>query len=335
LPAIALVVAAPVAAASSPFASAAVVAPASSLATSASTSPLGFCASPVDLSFEADLAPEVSIVTNKMASLSFVPTFRTKNERTIWAKAHLPPSVYLQLHQPFGKDSIRQSFTVPAAFRHVLCLLYKSNFLSARGRKRLGCSYVPARRLEKLLRTHELVDFATLREPIPTNMPSSRMIPVYSAMFTALALHYDLDIAAAVRWLGGTHTGEHRDHEAILTLLEEGGVDADVCLDLRRIYLSGSPSFLNAESSEENFRAYLRYGNHKTIDEDPQKTMKALSKDVKRGYNIVLHPLLTFLIPHLHRTPVGMVDLAKIFKNPRPIFDSSFRPFPWCFAIND
>ncbi len=24
-----------------------------------------------------------------------------------------------------------------------------------------------------------------------------------------------------------------------------------------------------------------------------------------------------------------------IYKNPRPIFDSSFRPYPWCFAIND
>ena len=40
-------------------------------------------------------------------------------------------------------------------------------------------------------------------------------------------------------------------------------------------------------------------------------------------------------MPNCHLTPQGVVDLNTIYKNPRPIFDSSFRPYPWCFAIND
>jgi hypothetical protein len=48
-----------------------------------------------------------------------------------------------------------------------------------------------------------------------------------------------------------------------------------------------------------------------------------------------MDPWLTFFIPNLHRTPLGMVDLNKPHKNPRPIFDSSFRPAPSAMAIND
>jgi hypothetical protein len=119
-------------------------------------------------------------------------------------------------------------------------------------------------------------------------------------MFTALLLSYDLSVPAAVRWLGGMHTGAHRDHATILSTHAAAGVDQDILRDLRRIYLFGAPAYINAESTEDNFRNYFRYGNHKTVLEDIPKTMKAMSKDVHRGYNIVLSPRLSFLIPHLH-----------------------------------
>jgi hypothetical protein len=136
----------------------------------------------------------------------------------------------------------------------------------------------------ELLRAHALVDFSALRDPVPPYMPSDIMIPLYSYMFTALLLHYDLNVAAAVRWIGGTHTGAHRDHALILSTLENANVDDDIIEDLRRIC---APAYMNAESTDEIFGHYFRYGNHKTILEDPSKTKKAMSKDVRRGYNIV------------------------------------------------
>jgi hypothetical protein len=48
-----------------------------------------------------------------------------------------------------------------------------------------------------------------------------------------------------------------------------------------------------------------------------------------------MDPWLNVFIPDLHCTPLGMVDLNKPHKDPRPIFDSSFRPGLWAMAIID
>ena len=58
-------------------------------------------------------------------------------------------------------------------------------------------------------------------------------------------------------------------------------------------------------------------------------------KDNKKGYTVLFDWRLVLFILNCHLTPQGMIDLETLFKNPRPIFDSSFRPFFWCMAIND
>jgi hypothetical protein len=280
-------------------------------------------------------APAFSLATLHAALPPGVATFESKAARELWAKDNISTAVLAQLNQPFGKDSNTQSFTVQAAFRHVLCPIIKSGFLVGPSLIALEAAYAPAASYSMLLRTHSLVDFSALRDPIPPDMPSDVMIPLYSCMFTALLLHYDLSVASAVRWMGGTHTGAHRDHALILSTLTEAGVDPDILHDLHRVYYFGAPAYINAESTDENFGRYFEYGNHKTILEDVPKTKKAMSKDIRRGYNIVMDERLALLIPHLHTTPIGMVDLAKIYKEPRPIFDSTFRVTPSSMAIND
>ncbi len=290
---------------------------------------------------DADVSPPtfslatLSLGTTESGLPPGVPTFSTKAARESWAKANISTAVLAQLNQPFGKDRIAQSFTVRAAFRHVLCPIIKSGFLPDSCVATLCVAYAPAASYSTLLRTHSLVDFSALRDPIPQDMPSDVMVPLYSCMFTALLLHYDLSVASAVRWMGGTHTGAHRDHTSILSTLTKAGVDADIIRDLRRVYHFGAPAYINAESTDANFGHYFAYGNHKTILEDIPKTKKAMTKDVRRGYNLVMDERLALLIPHLHTTPIGMVDLAKIYKEPRPIFDSTFRVTPSCMAIND
>ena len=58
-------------------------------------------------------------------------------------------------------------------------------------------------------------------------------------------------------------------------------------------------------------------------------------KGNRKGFTLLLDERITTLVLHCHLTPQGIVDLVSLFKNPRPIFDSSFRPYPWCYAIND
>jgi hypothetical protein len=36
-----------------------------------------------------------------------------------------------------------------------------------------------------------------------------------------------------------------------------------------------------------------------------------------------------------HVTPNRLIDLDHPYKSPRPVFDTSFRPQPWCSGIND
>ena len=60
-----------------------------------------------------------------------------------------------------------------------------------------------------------------------------------------------------------------------------------------------------------------------------------MPKDNKRGFTLLFDKRLLLFFLHSHIAPQGMVDLQSAFKNPRPIFDSSFRPDVWCLAIND
>jgi hypothetical protein len=82
-----------------------------------------------------------------------------------------------------------------------------------------------------------------------------------------------------------------------------------------RVFTVGSPAYCNASATERNFRAFFEYDNHKTITEDVPKTQKALVKDIRRGYVLIMDPRQAFFIPNLHLTPLGMVDISKLYKN--------------------
>jgi len=117
--------------------------------------------------------------------------------------------------------------------------------------------------------------------------------------------------------------------------LQLAGVDERVCRDLHRIFYNGIPALCQAEATEENFAAYYKYGNHSTVDDEPEKTYQAMVKDARKGFTLLLDERATLLMLHSHLTPQGVMDLNNLYKSPRPIFDSSFRPEPWCWAIND
>jgi hypothetical protein len=59
-----------------------------------------------------------------------------------------------------------------------------------------------------------------------------------------------------------------------------------------------------------------------------------VTKDARRSYTFPANPLLIYFVLNTHLTPLGVVDLHKRYKQPRPIFDSSFIPSMWCMAIN-
>jgi hypothetical protein len=147
-----------------------------------------------------------------------------------------------------------------------------------------------------LLHEHVDVDFRPLRAPIPQDFTPDTIIHAWSRMFTACLLHYDLDVPTAVRFVGGIHTGNHRQWDTIAPMLHEARVDPNVIHDLQRIFVDGSPNKVNAESSDINFHEFLAYGNHKTVVEDISKTKAALTKDCMRSYALAANPLLTYFM---------------------------------------
>ena len=249
----------------------------------------------------------------------------------------LDPRIRAKLEQPFGKDNLRQSFRSRASLRHILLPLWKSGYLAGETPtwKSFARAYYPVATLYHLLQDYGDVDFNPLRGFPPNWDAESSINRDRVAMVSAALLHFNGSVADMVRWIGGPHVGAHRNHAAILSRLEAAALPPELISTLRRIFFDGIPAYCNADSSEENFVAYLRYGNHKTVDADPTKAYKATLKDNKRGFTLLFdHRLMLFLL-HAHSTPQGMVDLDSLFKNPRPIFDSSFRPEAWCMAIND
>ena len=257
----------------------------------------------------------------------------TRKAREAFATT-LSPRVQAMLNQKFGKENLTQCFKSEACLRHVLLPLWKSGFVDGESWCSLASASQTARTLLDLIKEYGDVDFNVL-QGYPKGWADEKELNEHRIrMSTAALLFFDGDAAALVRWIGGPHVGQHRDPDTLIPFLR-GKIDPDVLDDLERILRHGIPSQCNAEATEANFQAFLRYGNHSTVDLEPEKTYQGLVKDHRKSYVLAFDRRIVHFVLNCHLTPQGMVDLDHPYKNPRPIFDSSFRPSVWCYAIND
>jgi hypothetical protein len=279
--------------------------------------------------------PRISEI-NKQHSGGTVPTVTntiTKKEREHFVTTRLPNKIRVMLDQPFGKDNLSQCFSAETTFRHVLLPLVHSSYLSPADWILLQATYPPAHILATLLTEYSGVDFLSF-QGYPDSWDSKIIDQDRVKLATAALLHFEGDAASLVRWVGGPHTGAHRDVDATLTYLE-GKIDPAILSDIERIFRNGIPNTCNASASEENFQSYLSYGNHSSIDEVPDKTYKSFVKDHARGYCLAFDERIVHFVLNCHITPGGLVNTDHSSKPARPIFDSSFRPTHSSYGIND
>ena len=251
-----------------------------------------------------------------------------------FATATLPTSVQVQLGQTFGKDTSFQSFYAEKCFRHVLLPVLKSGFLSCDSLKRLERASFRARQLRQLLKRYAHVDFRPLQGFQSDWESVSTIREDWKAMTSACLLHFNGDVATVVRWIGGPHTAEQINAETTLAKLKDV-IAPDIWEDLRRILVSGAPAFCNAEASEENFQAFRAYGNHASVRDNQQVFEQTIIKQSKRGLMLIMDPDLVHFALNVHLSPQGLVDVLHERRKPRPLSDSSFRPWPGASAIND
>lgn len=226
------------------------------------------------------------------------------------------------------------SFFAEKCFRHILLPVFKSGFLSRRNLKNLERASFRARQLQQLLKKYAGVDFRPLRGFQPDWESVTTIREDWKTMTSACLLHFDGDVATVVRWIGGHHTNAHLNPPEILAKLRPI-IDTDIWSDLQRILTTGAPAFCNATASESNFQAYLQYGNHTSVTDNQAVFADTIVKQSKRGLTIIMDPALVHFALNVHLSPQGLVDVLHHRRKPRPLSDSSFRPWPGAYAIND
>ena len=169
------------------------------------------------------------------------------------------------------------------------------------------------------------VDFNPLRGFPDGSLTDTTINVERQKMVTAALLHFDGDLATLTRWMGGPHTGEHRNPTQFLARWQPILRD-HTYQDLERILTWGSPAHYNASASEQNFQLFLQYGNHACVDADPEKTRKTIVKYSNRGYAILFDPRVVTVAHRVHVTPQGVADIDHPYKEPRPVFDAVFDP---------
>jgi hypothetical protein len=134
-------------------------------------------------------------------------------------------------------------------------------------------------------------------------------------MTSACLLNFNGDVATVVRWIGGPHTVANTKPTETLEKLKNI-IDPDIWSDLERILISGAPALCSAEATEENFQAYLTYGNHTSVKENQEEFAKAVVKQCKRGLTLIMDPDLIHFALNVHVTPQGIVDIMHPRRKP-------------------
>ena len=248
----------------------------------------------------------------------------------------LDPEVQDPLFNTHGKPHRNISFTGEYRFRHIIPHLIHSNFLDNSSNAALDQSSFLVRQYRHLLddfghlSTDEIRGYDSYKDFRTETDFNKRRIRLTSAAL----LQQGCNVEKLVRWIGGPHLASHRNTKRILENLKPS-VTPSVLAEVKRIFTYGAPKVCNAQNTEENLLKYYNYGNHSSVDDNPDIYKKVLVKDSRRGNTILVDDRLFAYIPNTHLTPQGIASLDDKWKNERPIFDSSHRPDLNSFAIND
>ena len=244
----------------------------------------------------------------------------------------LPSSTQLRLDESFGKDNINHSFSTDCVFRHVLIFLLKSGFLSPTCLNILQDASIHVYTMSFFLRRYGRVDFSSLRGYQQSWDKRTHLEHERRAMTTACLLHYNMEIPVVVRYLGGPHVASLRNVPHILQTVKPF-LNPTLFQSLHRILTMGTPAYCVAHSTDENYRDYCSYGNHRMLPPQYEKLRQSLVKEEARGFLFLAHNLLSQFVYNCHITPYGVV--VKPGKKDRPFSDGSFHPKFESMGIND
>jgi hypothetical protein len=80
---------------------------------------------------------EVPLTSSMIQASAPISTRLTRAQRDQWGRENLPSRVQVALDTHFGKESLLHSFSSAIAFRNVLLLVFKSDYLSVKAKRTL------------------------------------------------------------------------------------------------------------------------------------------------------------------------------------------------------
>lgn len=175
-------------------------------------------------------------------------------------------------------------------------------------------------------------DFRWAREYKHDWATQTAIDPDRQIAYTAMLLHFNLDVSLLMRYLGNNYTGEYRDVPETIAKLRQYNIPEELIDKYRRVLLTGCPAHFVAETSRENALLYLQMRNGPTIATKLDQVSKTMNKEDKNNFIIPLPHWLASVVPHLFFTPQHC--LVKPGKNDRQIFDASKRYNATCTPLN-
>ena len=240
-------------------------------------------------------------------------------------RSSIPSAAQLAVSQPFGKNTKNVSVTTtPTIYSTLLIVIMnRCTYLKNDDYEALWSMDPRVKHLCRKIVELSTVDFSPLQTR-DTNWATQQAIPPHrTKMRSALLLHFSGDIAACIRYVGGTLLGlPYRSPTIILPRLK-GIVDEATYQHIARILTFGCPAKINAHFSAQQVKEYRTYGNHKTIDSNPTLVAKAMNKEDARENIFTVERMLGLFITNINYTPQGI--LIKPNKKDRLINDSSFQ----------
>jgi hypothetical protein len=151
-------------------------------------------------------------------------------------------------------------------------------------------------------------------------------------MTSACLLHFDGDVATVVRWIGGHHTNAHLNPPEILAKLRPI-IDTDIWSDVFSPP-APRPSATPPHQNQTSRPTCSMETTHRLPITRPCSPIPSSNK-ANVALTIIMDPALVQFALNVHLSPQGLVDVLHHRRKPRPLSDSSFRPWPGAYAIND
>ena len=147
------------------------------------------------------------------------------------------------------------------------------------------------------------LDFSLLHDA-DLNYVLQTSVSTYKAgIFLACAIHYKFELPSVIRFKCGNYTSAYQDVDDIIATLTSDGCNKSLVNKIKRIMSVDYSVHLNAYSSQENFQAFSKYGNHTTIINDILKILHVINNETKHCYDIPFPRWIITLCPNIHLTP--------------------------------